>query len=929
MFRQGRYAVHRMGRLRGVSVLALVGFGLMSWAESRNDLPTTLKSLAEVARLDRRALERGHAVDTEAVAVFHDPSWERLVVQQNGHCVAVDATGVDPALSYGDRVHLSGFTAFERNGPVIVLPRITRLSTGGVRTWSRASSLAPLVPDEGVACLEIQARVRGVRQLDSEHTSLEASVDGRALEGIVIDIANSALLHEGDTVILRGPVETIPAADHVSRRWRIYLQGDGAFERVGGQARPLPQPSPGPAEPRSAPLTRLLQIKRLSSQDAARGLPVRVRGVVTGASAQASNGAQELILQDSDCGVYATTETLTEAASFGSLVELEGRTGPGAFSPIVVYSTLRVLGKAPLPTPLPAADLDARLSSRTENAWTVLKGVLRPHAGEFAVATPDGELPLYFFTGDIGSLQRLIDAEVEVSGVFAVIHRARRVVGYRLLVQSPERIVQTRPAGAAPLYPISQLFTYWPSGRPLHRISIRGAVTGVFHPDLVYVDDGTAGVLCQTAGRPSGIGAVVTASGFLPVSGPDHRLTRAQLRETGQRAGAVPPPPVLTIEEILGGEHDGRLLRMVGQLRERTRSMGREWLTLEADQRTISAVLELPAPTASIEQLRVGSELRVTGIGEMDWDRSRVPPRVRAARLLLRSPNDVELLRAASWWTRGRIFGLLATVLAVASVSLVWLASLRRQVRQQTKLIRDQMARLREQGEERERAKKKLEKSLDEQVSLLREVHHRVKNNLQAIIHLMEMERDRIEDPRALSLLDSVRERARTMALVYEQVYQSQSVARVDMDSYLQALGERLQELLCAGRQIQVDVDAAATSLDVSKAMPCGLIVNELLTNAFKYAFPPGVRDRGRIRVGLTQVAGTVRLEVADDGVGMSQEGRQGALGLQLVSLWATHQLGGRLTVRSDQGTTFIVEFDGDQHESRGASPAAQRTAVT
>jgi two-component sensor histidine kinase len=250
-------------------------------------------------------------------------------------------------------------------------------------------------------------------------------------------------------------------------------------------------------------------------------------------------------------------------------------------------------------------------------------------------------------------------------------------------------------------------------------------------------------------------------------------------------------------------------------------------------------------------------------------------------------------------------------------------------VRQQTKLIRDQMARLREQGEERERAKKKLEKSLDEQVSLLREVHHRVKNNLQAIIHLMEMERDRIEDPRALSLLDSVRERARTMALVYEQVYQSQSVARVDMDSYLQALGERLQELLCAGRQIQVDVDAAGMSLDVSKAMPCGLIVNELLTNAFKYAFPPGVRDRGRIRVGLTQVAGTVRLEVADDGVGMSQEGRQGALGLQLVSLWATHQLGGRLTVRSDQGTTFIVEFDGDQHESRGASPAAQRTAVT
>ena len=75
-----------------------------------------------------------------------------------------------------------------------------------------------------------------------------------------------------------------------------------------------------------------------------------------------------------------------------------------------------------------------------------------------------------------------------------------------------------------------------------------------------------------------------------------------------------------------------------------------------------------------------------------------------------------------------------------------------------------------------------LEKSLGEQLVLMREVHHRVKNNLQAIIHLMEMERDRIGDPEARSLLDGLRERARTMALVYEQVYQSPSLARVDMD---------------------------------------------------------------------------------------------------------------------------------------------------
>jgi two-component sensor histidine kinase len=912
MSRQDGSASRRVRALHAAAMVAVV-FASSSCAEDPHGPATLLKSLAEVTRLDRRALERGHAVDTEAVTVFHDPSWERLIVQQNGHCVAVDAAGVDPALSPGERVHLSGFTAFERNGPVIVLPRIARLSSRGIRTWTPATSPTPRMPDEGVDCLELQVRVRGVRQLDSEHLRLDASIDGRELEGIVMDIANSALLREGDVVTLRGPVEAIPAASQVSGRWRIYLQGDGAFERVGGASRP-PQSAPGPVSG-AAPLTRLLSIKMLSAADAGRGLPVHVRGVVTGASAQARGGAQEILLQDSDCGLYATTETATEAASFGSLVELEGRTAPGAFAPIIVYSKLRVLGNAPLPQPLPVAGLDARLSARTENVWSVVKGVLRPHSGEFVVATPDGELPLYFFTGDVGSLQRLVDAEVEASGVFAVIHRARSIVGYRLLVQSPDQLVVIRAAAdaaAAPGWPISQLFQYWPSGRPLHRIAVRGAVTGIFHPNRVYVDDGTAGVLCETADRPSRIGGVVSASGFLPASGPEHRLTRALLRETGQGTVALPPPPLLTIEEVFGGVHDGRLLRMDGRLRERTRRMGREWLTLEAGQHTVSAVLELPAPTASIERLRIGSELRVTGIGEMDWDRTRLPPRVRAARLLLRSPEDLELLRAASWWTPRRIVTLLAAVLTVASVSLVWLVSLRRRVRQQTKLIRDQMTRLGDEAEERERAKRKLEKSLDEQLSLLREVHHRVKNNLQAIIHLMEMERDRIDDPHARSLLDGLRERARTMALVYEQVYQSPSVARVDMESYLQALGERLQVLLSAGREIDVEVEAAGMSLDVSKAMPCGLIVNELLTNAFKHAFPPGVRDRGRIRVSFTQTGGTVRLVVADNGVGLSEKGRHpGALGLELVSLWATHQLGGRLTMRSEEGTAFTVEFDG------------------
>jgi two-component sensor histidine kinase len=896
---------------RAGTALAMAGLALGSCAGGHSSATPPLQSLAEVARLDRSALEMGRAVDTEAVTVYHDPSWGRLVVQENGHCIAVDAAGVDSPLPPGERVRLTGFTAFERNGPVIVLPRIARLARRGVRTWTRTELLSSSTDALGVECVEVHATVRGVRQLDSGHTSVEATANGGRLEGIVIDIPNSSLLQEGDAVILRGAVEMVATADG-SPRWRIYLQGGGSFERVGGRPRRAQPSSPAPSESGSPLLTGLLQVKTLSADQAGRGLPVRVRGVVTGASGRAPGGAQEIVLQDSDCGLYATTESDTATAALGHLVEIEGRTSSGAFAPIVVYSRLRVLGKAPLPRPLPVAGLMSRLTAQNENVWAQVKGVLRPHSADFAVATPDGELPLFFFTGDSASLQRFVDAEVEVAGVFAVVHRARQVVGYRLLVENPEQLVVTAPAtdpAAAASWPIAQLFAYWPSGRPLHRVSIRGVVTGVFHPDKVYVDDGAAAVLCETAGRPQ-VGAAVAASGFLPVNGPEHHLTHALVQEL-RWGGAQPPPPLLTLEQLLGGEQDGRLLRVVGRLRERARSRGHEQLTFEADQRTFSVALEAPTPTASVQELRVGSELRVTGIGEMDWDRTTVPPRVRAVRILVRSPADLELLRAASWWTPGRTFGLLATVLALAAASLVWLVSLRRQVRRQTTVIRSQMESLEQQAEERERARKTLEKSLAEQLVLLREVHHRVKNNLQAIIHLMELEQDRIGDPQARSLLDGLRERARTMALVYEQVYQSPSLARVDMGPYLQALAERLQAVLSEGRPIRIDVEAAGVSLDVSKAMPCGLIVNELLTNALKHAFPSGVRDGGRIRVALAEARGTARLEVSDDGVGMPPKERRRleSLGLQLVSLWATHQLGGRLDVRSGEGTAFTVEF--------------------
>jgi len=213
---------------------------------------------------------------------------------------------------------------------------------------------------------------------------------------------------------------------------------------------------------------------------------------------------------------------------------------------------------------------------------------------------------------------------------------------------------------------------------------------------------------------------------------------------------------------------------------------------------------------------------------------------------------------------------------------------------------------------ERKLAEQQTRAALEEKEVLLREVHHRVKNNLQAIIYLIRSEADQCEDKRGSRFLGELEERARTMALVYEQLYQSENLARIEMVQYLSDLASNLAQAFGAERDIPIGVESGKIWLDVEIGMPCGLIVNELVTNALKHAFPPGTQDRGRISVALRKEHERYVLRVSDNGVGLPpglpwREAR--SLGLRLVNLWATHQLGGTIAVEGPPGTAFVVTF--------------------
>jgi PAS domain S-box-containing protein len=207
-----------------------------------------------------------------------------------------------------------------------------------------------------------------------------------------------------------------------------------------------------------------------------------------------------------------------------------------------------------------------------------------------------------------------------------------------------------------------------------------------------------------------------------------------------------------------------------------------------------------------------------------------------------------------------------------------------------------------------------LKGSLEEKETLLKEIHHRVKNNLQMVSSLLTLQMDQMPDARSRDLLaDSVR-RVRSMALIHQHLYGSVSLERIDLASYTTNLAETLRMTLAPSARLRfVSPGDDRIEVAVERAMPVCLILNELLTNALKYGAAAGARDAANwdVSVELTSLPRTARLVVRDRGPGLPPDFKLAghpSLGLQLVTT-LTKQLRGKVSARSDGGAVFEVEF--------------------
>ncbi|WP_210521634.1 histidine kinase dimerization/phosphoacceptor domain -containing protein [Hymenobacter terricola] len=209
---------------------------------------------------------------------------------------------------------------------------------------------------------------------------------------------------------------------------------------------------------------------------------------------------------------------------------------------------------------------------------------------------------------------------------------------------------------------------------------------------------------------------------------------------------------------------------------------------------------------------------------------------------------------------------------------------------------------------------------LEEKEWMLKEIHHRVKNNLQIIGSLLRSQAVYLKDGVALAAVRESRNRVHSMALIHQKLYQSNRLAGVPMDAYIQEIVDHLLASFDCQGLVRAELTVAAVELDVALAVPVGLILNEAITNTLKYAFPAG--RGGRLSIGLEEMPATghFRLSICDDGVGLPadfepQQSR--TLGLELIR-GLSKQIGGRLEVASAHGVQIRLEFDQLELAPRG-----------
>lgn len=441
------------------------------------------------------------------------------------------------------------------------------------------------------------------------------------------------------------------------------------------------------------------QVRRLTTDEAARHYPVRLRGVVT----FYDQNLFSRFAQDDTAGIYLGDYANPVPLPPGQMVEIVGTTSPGEYAPIVTPQTVHVIGTGALPPAKPVS-FEELASGREDSQFVELRGIVRsanpdPQTGFrlIEIATGGGRLTAYVTNLPAAQTKDLVNCTVRARGVCSTqFNRQRQLFYIRLLIPRPEDFVVEKSAPADPFdipaQSIASLLQFTPQGTYGHRVKIAGTVIYQHLGESLFVQDENQGLFVQTK-QPVLLkaGDRVEVVGFPAQGQYTPTLQDGVYRKI--RSGLEPEPVAIDLDEALKGTYDCRLVRLEANLLDRVRYGREQFLVLEARNFVFHAYIE-QEQAGSYSSLENGSRVAVTGVCLIepgnDW-RAGEAWRAKSFRLLLRSPADVALLRSPPWWTLTRLLWMVGLLGVIVLAAFAWVGVLRRRVQHQTEIIRQKL----------------------------------------------------------------------------------------------------------------------------------------------------------------------------------------------------------------------------------------------
>lgn len=706
--------------------------------------------------------------------------------------------------------------------------------------------------------------------------------------------------------------------------WLLLVQC-GAF----GQTATMP----------TSPLTRIADIRALSREQAATGVPVRVRGVVQWVR---GGGGRDFTLSDESAAIYALQSPDTakpqEAGAadtawhlkMGEEIELEGVTNAGGYAPVIVAHRVSLIGPG-TPWPLRKVSI-AHLSGGHEDAQrieletVVVQSVIEDSNDEMRVlrvCSGSGDYTLLWMKKEPWNEPgKVIDAEVRARGTVLTLFNSRLdQTGVRVAVSSADDFTLVKPPPdpfSVPRVEIGALRLFRPEGVTRHRRSVEGTVTWVSATELVIESEERGVSVKATAAEGIMIGDLVLVSGFIEARQPIAFFTNAVVKKLA--SGKAPPAAAPSVEEILDvsrdnsgrawGEHpkdyDGRLVRIKGTLPGNVAAEDDSFILQTESGKQVTVRLASGSAGFSHAPL-AGSLVEITGVVTVLHGPGDPLPEFRrpvGLELLLRDAGDVHLLRAPSWWTPQRLQLALSGVAALLSLVMAWVLLLRRTVKRQSLRIENALRTHRDAELEHEAAKR-------ERIRLAGDLHDGVHQLLNAASYRLEsVARLSESDPAAAlphvaaakKILDRSQHEMRSIMWGIHELAKGESDFSELLTHALAGMDHWPPDV------VQVNSRGKPQPVPARAAGSLLLLTQEAVQNALNHG------QATVIKVEVEFAKEALKLTIQDNGHGFdpatTQPSAQGGLGLGSMKR-RVDELGGTLILTSapEQGTRLHIEL--------------------